>query len=1063
MKNNYYRIFLLGVMAFLPCFLAGCEKAGPAKAASADRPFGIPSRVPWATSRITGSPEPPPPYKIDRAFPKLTFKNPLLLTNAPGTERLFIGEQAGKLFSFPNDQGVAKADLVLDLSTEIHSWDPKGKVKGIDAVYGLAFHPQFAKNRYCYVCYVLASKSGEQLLDGSRVSRFTVSNTDPPRCDPKSEKILITWLAGGHNGGCLQFGLDGFLYISTGDGADPNPPDRLDTGQDLSDLLSCILRIDVDHPDKDKPYSIPADNPFLKTPGARPEIWAYGFRNPWRMSFDRVTGDLWVGDVGWELWEMIYRVQRGGNYGWSVMEGRQPVRPEAKRGPTPILPPTLDFPHTEAASITGGYVYRGKRHKDLVGAYICGDWVTRKLWGTRFDGDRITWHKELAQGTQRIVAFGEDNAAELYFVNYDEVGTIHQLVPNEAVRDWKPNFPTKLSDAGLFASVKDHVPAPGVLPFSINAAQWADYTTAERMVALPGQSTARIYDSPVEIPGGFYSGSVFFPKDGVLAKTISMEMTRGNPLSRKRLETQILHFDGTLWHGYTYQWNDEQTDATLVPAAGLNRALTVIDAHAPGGKRQQNWHFSSWAECMRCHNPWAGHTLAFTLPQLNRDHPYSSTMDNQVRTLRHVSVITLLHRDDGKDQPAPDKPLPRLVDPYDARGDINLRARSYLHVNCAHCHQFGAGGTADLELRYDTPIDQTKTLEVRPAQGTFEIFSPHILSPGDPYRSVLYYRMCKLGAGRMPHIGSEVVDERGVCLIHDWIGRLPIRKDERALVEKLRSPDDPAAQARQREESEEQIKKIALEIAREQGRDSMTAEDRQKAEIQYKARAAANGKTRASEQTEAIERLLSSTSGALMLVKALAENRIVDPTRAQVLAAAMKRPEPQIRDLFEGFIPDDRRIKRLGSAIKPEQILSLKGDAGRGKELFFKSTVLQCANCHRVNGTGNTLGPDLSQIAKKYTRAQILESILEPSKSIDPKYVAYLVETIDGRVQSGLLVEKTDKEVVLKIVGDKEVRIPANKVQTVVPQKNSLMPELLLRDLTAEQAADLIEFLASLK
>jgi putative heme-binding domain-containing protein len=292
---------------------------------------------------------------------------------------------------------------------------------------------------------------------------------------------------------------------------------------------------------------------------------------------------------------------------------------------------------------------------------------------------------------------------------------------------------------------------------------------------------------------------------------------------------------------------------------------------------------------------------------------------------------------------------------------------------------------------------------------------------------------------------------------------LPIRKDERALVEKLGFPDDPAAKARERQETEEQIKKIALEIAREQGRDTITAEDRQKAEIQYKTRATANAKTRAGEQTEAIERLLASTSGALVLAKALAEKKIPDPIRGQVLAAAMKRPEPQIRDLFERFLPDDQRVKRLGSAIKAEQILSLKGDVGRGKELFFKSAVLQCVNCHRVNGTGNTLGPDLSQIAKKYTRPQILESILEPSKSIDPKYVAYLVETIDGRVQSGLLVEKTDKEVVLKIVGDKELRIPAGKVQTVVPQKNSLMPELLLRDLPAEQAADLIEFLASLK
>src|SRR5439155_23530999 len=155
---------------------------------SAERTYGIPKRMPWTTSRLIGTPEPPPPYRIDRAFPKLTFKNPLLMRNLPGTDRLFVGEHSGKVFSFPNDQSVAKADLFLDPLKELQSWD-KTKVKGIDTVYALAFHPQFAKNRYCYICYTLHSKKpGEQLKDGSRVSRFQVTDTDPPRCDPKSEK-----------------------------------------------------------------------------------------------------------------------------------------------------------------------------------------------------------------------------------------------------------------------------------------------------------------------------------------------------------------------------------------------------------------------------------------------------------------------------------------------------------------------------------------------------------------------------------------------------------------------------------------------------------------------------------------------------------------------------------------------------------------------------------------------------------------------------------------------------------------------------------------------------------
>ena len=1004
--------------------LAGCsgssgtsdEPKAPARV-EAKGQAGVLKRVPWTTSRIIGSPDPPLSYKIQPAFPKLKFQNPLLLTRMPGTGRFVVGENAGKLYSFPNNRDVAKADLFLDLTTEIHSWKPESKVSGVGAVYGLAFHPRFPTNRTCYVCYVLNGKNGEQLRDGTRVSRFRVTETIPPRCDPKSEEILITWLAGGHNGGDLHFGPDGFLYISAGDGADPNPPDRFDTGQDLSDLLSSILRIDVDHADPGKPYAVPPDNPFVHTPGARPEIWAYGLRNPWRMSFDRATGDLWVGDVGWETWEMVYRIRRGGNYGWSVMEGRQAVRPESKRGPTAILPPTLDFPHSEAASITGGYVYRGKKFKDLAGAYICGDWMTRKVWGTRFEGDRVVWHKELAQGSGRIVAFGEDDLGEQYIVFYDEPGTIQQLVPNPARQVTDAKFPTKLSESGLFASVKDCTPAPGVVPFSINAEQWADHASAERWLALPGTATVRIHDEAVPVPGtAFYTGKVFFPKDGVLAKTLSMEMERGNPRSRRRLETQILHFDGGDWRGYTYQWNDEQTDAALVPAAGANRSLQVRDPQAPGGKRKQTWHFPARAECVQCHNGWAGSTLAFAAPQLNRLHDFSGTRANQLEVLEQAGFITFV-----KNKQQPDKPRPALAltDPRDSASDLNLRARSYLHVNCSHCHQFGAGGTADLDLRYETALEQTKTLGVRPVQGAFGIAGANIISPGAPYRSALLYRLAKLGPGRMPHIGSDVTDENGLNLIHDWIQHLPCPNENRIAING---------------------EKIAIDGFHGTAGPDSDAPDKKK-----------------------IDQFLASTSGALELSFALGSGRIPENLRPAIMSAAIAHSDAQVRDLFERFLPHDQRIQRLGTAIRPEQILALKGDASRGRDLFFKSAGLQCANCHRVAGQGNTLGPDLTSIGKKYGRAQILESILEPSKSIEPAYLTYLLETKDGQIHTGLLAQKTPDMVLLKLVGDKEVRIPAKEVQMLVPQKNSLMPELLLRDLTVQQAADLVDFLAGLK
>jgi putative heme-binding domain-containing protein len=989
-----------------------------------DRPYGIAARVPWTTSRLTGSPEPPQPYRSERMFPKLLFCNPLACARFPGLDRFVVCEQAGKLYTFPNDPNCTKPDLFLDLTSELKTLDPKVH-KGIDpGGIGLAFHPKFAENRYCYIFYVLNSNNGERLADGSRVSRFTVQRTDPPRIDPASEKIVITWLAGGHNGGCLEFGNDGYLYISTGDGGNSSPADGLNTGQDLSDLLASILRIDVDHEDGGKPYAIPSDNPFIKTKGCRPEIWAYGLRNPWKMTFDRPTGDLWVGDVGWQSWEMIYRIQRGGNYGWPVMEGRQPARFESQRGPTPILPPTLDFPHSEAASITGGYVYHGKRYPDLSNAYICGDWVTGKIWATRFQGDKIVSHREIARTGHRVVAFGEDQDGEFYYLHHDEKdGAFYRLVPQEQP-DTSASFPRKLSETGLFADTVRQTPAPGVIPFSVNAEQWADFATAERWVALPGNASIKEFDSPVPIPNTYFSAQMHFPKDAVLAKTIALEMVRSKPETRRRLETQILLHDGREWYGYTYQWNDEQTDATLVGPAGAERTFTIPDSEAPGGKRQQTWRFPSRAECLRCHNHRNNGNLAFNALQLDRDHAYGPIVDNQLRTLRHAGIL-------NHETPEPPKRSRsrrvgvELRNPYDRSGDLNVRVRSYLHINCSPCHW------VDLNLRCDIPLAEMAAVGVRPTQGTFNIANAAIIAPADPYRSVLYYRISKLGSGRMPHIGSAIVDEEGVRLIHDWIRQLPARAEESVLLDRLQALDRTTP--------------------------------RSGAAGPTDARAAQVAKERAAARGEVIGKLLGTTSGALLLTRVLQDRQLSPEMMQQIIAAAKVHADSQVRDLFERYLPDEQRLKKLGTVIDPARILGLKGDVARGKELFFTNSTVQCKSCHRVGGEGSTLGPDLSAIGKKLDRARILESILEPSKSIEPQYMAYLVETKDGQVYTGILAEKSATQIVLKQQGDKETRIPADKVAVLAPQRNSLMPELLLRDLTAEQVADLLAYLESLK
>ncbi len=353
----------------------------------------------WTTSRIAGSPDPQPPYRTRVAFPELKFDEPLAVTSAPGSDRLFVAERYGKIFSFENKAQAQTSDLLLDV----------GKV-----VYGLAFHPQFQRNGYFYVTYVLDDKKEEP--KGTRVSRFQVRRDNPIRAEQDSEKVLLEWPSGGHNGGCLRFGPDGYLYVATGDSS--GIADQYKNGQDISNLSGAILRIDVDHQDEGRKYRIPADNPFVDVEGARGEIWAYGLRQPWKFAFDRQTGDLWTGNVGQDLWEQVFVIQRGGNYGWSVMEGSHPFRPERSRGPTPFVPPIVEHDHAEFRSITGGYVYHGSRLTELRGAYIYGDYDTGKIWMLRYDREKkqVTEQRELLDSTLRLVGFAEDRQGEVFLV-----------------------------------------------------------------------------------------------------------------------------------------------------------------------------------------------------------------------------------------------------------------------------------------------------------------------------------------------------------------------------------------------------------------------------------------------------------------------------------------------------------------------------------------------------------------------------------------------------------------------------------------------------------------------
>jgi len=721
-------------------------------AAPDSKPVGIDKRVPWTTSRIKGSPEPPPPFRSEVAFAKLKFFEPLDLANVPGKHRLAVATRPGKIFTFVNDPRTDKADLLLD-------------VKKI--VYAVTFHPQFAKNGYVYVTYIV--EDGKP--NGTRVARFQVKGDDTPKADLASEKVILEWPAGGHNAGCLKFGPDGYLYIGTGDGS--GIADQLHTGQNVSDLLSSILRIDVDRAGDGKAYSIPKDNPFVNHKGARPEIWAYGLRQPWKFSFDRKTGELWCGDVGQDLWEMVYRIQKGGNYGWSVMEGAHEFRPERKKGPTPILKPLVEHPHSDFRSITGGYVYRGQRLKELADTYVYGDFDTGRIWGLRYEGDKITWQQELTKVQQRVVSFGEDEAGEIYHLDWVG-GQIHRLA---AMPKTTPTtaFPRLLSETGLFASTKDHKPAPGLIPYSVNAPLWSDGAVKERFLAIPADGKIRYnaIEYPQPAPGAPRGWK--FPDGTVAVKTFALDMEKGNPKSRKRLETRILHFQqlggseevgDQYWRGYTYLWNDEQTDAILLDATGLDRVYTIKDKAAPGGQRKQTWHFPSRAECTLCHTMPAKFVLGVNTLQLNKDHDYGGgRIANQLRTFEHLGLF-------AAPLPAPPEKLPRLVNYEDAKLDINLRARSYLHANCSHCHMKWGGGNAEFQLLATLPLKDTGAAGTRTAHGDFGLKDPRVIARGEPERSMILHRMKLNGLGRMPHVASSVVDDDAVRLVHDWIKQL---------------------------------------------------------------------------------------------------------------------------------------------------------------------------------------------------------------------------------------------------------------------------------------------------
>ena len=346
--------------------------------------------------------------RISDAFPNLGFSRPLdLQSPADGSNRIFVAEQGGVIKVFENTASVAETSIFLDISNTVASTGELG-------LLGFTFHPDYATNGFVYVMYT----PRESL---SVLSRFTVSQTDDNTINAASETVLleIPQPFTNHNGGQLAFGTDGYLYIASGDGGGAGDPEG--NAQNLENLLGKILRIDVDREEDGLQYAIPADNPFANSDIARPELFAYGLRNPWRFSIDEPTNTIWAGDVGQGEMEEINRIENGGNYGWNILEGTSCyASTDCEEEGT--IAPFYEYNHdAKDKSVTGGYVYRGTAIPSLTGYYVYGDFVSGRIWTLDAQGN----NQLVVETGLNIASFGTDANNELYVCSFD--GRIYQL------------------------------------------------------------------------------------------------------------------------------------------------------------------------------------------------------------------------------------------------------------------------------------------------------------------------------------------------------------------------------------------------------------------------------------------------------------------------------------------------------------------------------------------------------------------------------------------------------------------------------------------------------------
>lgn len=624
--------------------------------------------------------------------------------------------------------------MFLDISKLVSR---RGNEEGL---IGFAFHPDFKNNGQLF-CHYSSNlhRTGEKEVASNVISRFTVSN-DPNLVLLKSEEILLTIPQPfqNHNGGAMAFGKDGFLYFSLGDGGYKDDP--LGNGQNLKTMLGGINRIDIDSKDLPKPYRIPSDNPFLNVLGAAPELYASGLRNVWRFSFDRKTGELWAADVGQARTEEVNIIQKGGNYGWNRYEANEDFELNTKMASEPHVAPVAAYGHQWGGSITGGNVYRGNRFPELEGAYFFGDYMTGNLWKTTKDSEG-RYDTSLVRRTGRSIAsFGEDDEGEVYLLSFD--GGIYRIIATSKPENTFADWPNLLSETGLFASMKTREPAADLIPYEVNAPFWSDDAEKSRFFRLP-EGSQLVYRE---------SGSWEVPVGATVVKNFQVNTRR----SLKMFETRLIKRTADGWEAATYVWDKQGVDAELLTGGKQFEYSKSSAVHS--------WHAPSASECASCHVDSAGYVLGLSTRQLNRTGDSGKA---QITEWLENGILSAPQGVQMNDQA-------KFCSPYDDQFSLEQRSRVWLEVNCAMCHRPNGPGNATIDLRFDTPLAETNTVGVVPAQGNLGISDAEIIAKGDPGRSLMVHRVKTLGQGRMPGTGSNLVDTKAVELLSQWIQQMAV-------------------------------------------------------------------------------------------------------------------------------------------------------------------------------------------------------------------------------------------------------------------------------------------------